>query len=134
MEDVEFSPENLQALNQGRRALPPGVNESPGRRLRQSGPFIKGPVPMVWIDRAYRATGGNGLRLGLSLWWVSGMVGSQTFSVNITGLKTGQSPRSKRRALKALEEAGLLCRTHEPGKRLRVELLDLEGAAPGMAP
>ena len=134
MEDGEFSPENLQALNQGRRVLPPGVNESPGRRRRQSGPFIKGPVPMVWIDGAYRATGGNGLRLGLSLWWMSGMAGSRTFSVNISRLKVGQSPRSKWRALKALEDAGLLRRTREPGKRLMIELLDLEGAAPGMVP
>ena len=53
MEDGEFSPENLQALNQGRRALPPGVNESPGRRRRQSEPFLRGPVPMSWIAKAY---------------------------------------------------------------------------------
>ena len=72
--------------------------------------------------------------LGLSLWWVSGMTKSRTFSVNISRLEVSQSPRSKWRALKALEDAGLLRRTHEPGKRLMIELLDLEGAAPGMVP
>ena len=126
MEEEEFSPENLKAHNQGGPLLPSGVNVDPRHGSRQTGPFLRGPVPMSWIAKAYEVAGGSGLMLGLSLWWVSGMTKSRTFSVNIRRLEVGQSLRCKWRALKALEDAGLIRRTPEPGKRLRVELLNPE--------
>ena len=61
--------------------------------------------------------------LGLMLWWLSGMARSRTFSVNVRRLEAGQSLISKRRMLKLLEGAGLIKRSHQPGKRLKVELL-----------
>lgn len=129
MEEEEFSPENLKAHNQGGPLLPSGVNVDPRHGSRQTGPFLRGPVPMSWIAKAYEVAGGSGLMLGLSLWWVSGMTKSRTFSVNIRRLEVGQSLRSKWRALEKLEDAGLIRRTHEPGKKLRVELLDTELAS-----
>ena len=129
MEEEEFSPENLKAHNQGGPLSPSGVNVDPRYGSRQTGPFLRGPVPMSWIAKAYEVAGGSGLMLGLSLWWVSGMTESRTFSVNIRRLEVGQSLRSKWRALDKLEDAGLIRRTHEPGKKLRVELLDTELAS-----
>ena len=126
MEDGEFSPENLEALNQSGLLLPSGVNVDPGHKSRQTEPFLRGPVPMRWIAKAYEVARGSGLMLGLSLWWVSGMTKSRTLSVNIRKLEVGQSLRSKWRALKALEDAGLIRRTPEPGKKSRVELLNPE--------
>ena len=123
MEADEFSPEALDALNQEDFLLPSVANVTPKHKVRQTEPFLRGPVPMSWIDKAYEVAGGNGLMLGLKLWWVSGMNGSRMFPVNISKLEAGQSLRSKRRVLKILEDAGLIKRIHEPGKRLKVELL-----------
>ena len=123
MEEDEFSPEALEAHNQGDLLLPSVANVIPKHKLHQAEPFLRGPVPMSWIDKVFAVAGGNGLMLGLKLWWVSGMAGSKTFSVNIKNLEAGQSLSSKRRMLKLLEVAGLIKRTHEPGKRLKVELL-----------
>ena len=126
MEDDEFSIEALEALNQEPISLPPVADVKSKYKVRQTEPFLRGPVPMSWITKAHKVAGGNGLMLGLSLWWVSGMTESRTFSVNIRRLEVGQSLRNKWRALKALEGAGLIRRTREPGKRLRVELLNTE--------
>ena len=109
MEDDEFSIEALEALNQESISL-----------------------PSVADDKAYEVAGGNGLMLGLKLWWLSGMNNnSRTFSVNVRRLEVGQSLRSKWRVLKTLEDAGLIKRIHEPGKRLKVELLDTKREARG---
>ena len=124
MEDDEFSIEALEALNQESISLPPVADVKSKYKVRQTEPFLRGPVPMSWITKAHKVAGGNGLMLGLSLWWVSGMNNnSRTFSVNVSRLEVGQSLISKRRMLKLLEGAGLIKRTHEPGKRLKVELL-----------
>ena len=129
MEADEFSPEALDALNQEDFLLPSVANVTPKHKVRQTEPFLRGPVPMSWIKTAHELGGGNGLRLGISLWWVSGMNGSRMFPVNISKLEAGQSLRSKRRVLKILEDAGLIKRIHEPGKRLKVELLDTKREA-----
>ena len=122
-EEDEFSIEALEAHNQGDLLLPSVANVIPKHKAPQKEPFLRGPVPMSWINKAYEVAGGNGLMLGLKLWWVSGMVGSKTFFVNVRRLEAGQSLISKRRMLKLLEGAGLIKRSHEPGKRLKVELL-----------
>ena len=124
MEEDEFSPEALDSLNQESISLPSIADVKPKYKVRQTEPFLRGPVPMSWINKAYEVAGGNGLMLGLNLWRVSGMNNnSRTFSVNVRRLEVGQSLRSKWRVLKTLEGAGLIRRTHEPGKRLKVELL-----------
>lgn len=123
MEADEFLPEVLDALNQKELLLPSVEDVKPKHKTRQVEPFLRGPVPMGWIIEAFKVAGGGGLMLGLSLWWVSGMTGSRTFSVNVTRLETGQSQRNKWRMLKLLEYAGLIKKTNEPGKRLKVELL-----------
>ena len=131
MEDDEFSIEALEALNQEPISLPSVADVKSKYKARQTEPFLRGPVRMSWIDKSYEVAGGNGLMLGLKLWWVSGMAGSKTFSVNIKNLEAGQSLSSKRRMLKLLEVAGLIKRTHEPGKRLKVELLTTKQEARG---
>jgi hypothetical protein len=123
MEDDEFSIEALEALNQESISLPPVADVKSKYKVRQTEPFLRGPVPMSWFIKANEVAGGNGLMLGLKLWWLSGMARSRTFSVNVRRLEAGQSLISKRRMLKLLEGAGLIKRSHQPGKRLKVELL-----------
>ncbi len=132
MEDDEFSIEALEALNQEPISLPSVADVKSKYKARQTEPFLRGPVRMSWIDKSYEVAGGNGLMLGLKLWWLSGMNNnSRTFSVNVRRLEVGQSLRSKWRVLKTLEDAGLIKRIHEPGKRLKVELLDIKREARG---
>jgi len=131
MEDDEFSDDKLKALNQGDLSLPSVANVIPKHKVHQAEPFLRGPVPMSWIDKVFAVAGGNGLMLGLKLWWVSGMNIDRIFPVNISRLKAGQSLRSKWRVLKTLEDAGLIRRITEPGKRLKVELLTTKQEARG---
>lgn len=123
MEEDEFSPEALEAHNHGDLLLPSVVDVEPKHKAHQTELFLRGPILLSWIDKVFAVAGGNGLMLGLKLWWISGMVGKKTFPVNIRKLEAGQSLSSKRRMLKLLENAGLIKRTHEPGKRLKVEIL-----------
>ena len=122
MEPDEFSQEALEALNQ-KTSFPSVVDLKPRNKTRQVEPFLRGPVPMSWLMEAFKVAGGGGLMLGLKLWWVSGMTGSKTFSINVTRVETGQSQRNKWRMLKMLECAGLLRKATQPGKRLQIELL-----------
>lgn len=131
MEDDEFSIEALEAHNQGDLFLPSVDNVKIKNKTFQTEPFLRGPVPMSWFIKANEVAGGNGLMLGLKLWWLSGMARSRTFSVNVRRLEVGQSLRSKWRVLKILEDADLIKRIHEPGKRLKVELLDTKREARG---
>ena len=131
MEDDEFSIEALEAHNQGDLFLPSVENVKIKNKTFQTEPFLRGPVPMSWFTKANEVAGGNGLMLGLKLWWLSGMARSRTFSVNVRRLEAGQSLISKRRMLKLLEGAGLIKRSHQPGKRLKVELLDTKRDARG---
>ena len=131
MEDDEFSIEALEALNQESISLPPVADVKIKNKTFQTEPFLRGPVPMSWIDKVFAVAGGNGLMLGLKLWWVSGMNIDRIFPVNISRLKAGQSLRSKWRVLKTLEDAGLIRRITEPGKRLKVELLTTKQEARG---
>ena len=131
MEDDEFSDDKLKALNQGDLLLPSVTEVKPKHKNRQTETFLRGPVPMSWLIKAKEVAGGNGLMLGISLWWVSGMNIDRIFSVNISRLKAGQSLRSKWRVLKTLEDAGLIRRITEPGKRLKVELLTTKQEARG---
>lgn len=123
MEEDEFSLEALDSLNQESISLPSIADVKPKYKARQTEPFLRGPVPISWLIKAKEVAGGNGLMLGIGLWWVSGMTRSRTFSVNVSRLDSGQSQRSKWRVLKTLEDAGLIRRITEPGKRLKVELL-----------
>lgn len=126
----EFSPAVLAAQNREEISLPSPEQLPTGHKPSQTTPFLRGPVPMDWLECAFLAAGGSGLMLGIKLWWISGMNrGARTFRVNITRLKAGQALPTKRRGLKLLEEAGLIRRIWRPGRRLEVELLD--PSAPG---
>lgn len=131
MEADEFSDDKLKDLNQMDLLLPSVADVKPKHNNRQTESFLRGPVPISWLIKAKEVAGGNGLMLGIGLWWISGMTGSKTFSVNVSRLDSGQSQRSKWRVLKTLEDAGLIRRITEPGKRLKVELLTKKQATRG---
>ena len=97
-------------------------------RPGQDGPatrqFIKGPLPMPWIERA-AALPGKALHIALGLWWVSGLCRPATFSFKRKAVDAfGVSPDAMYDALARLEEAGLIRAVRHRGRSPVVTILE----------
>jgi hypothetical protein len=93
-------------------AAPSGGRPTEPRRRRGAGdgaaPFIKGPLPVVWLGEA-RKLGVSALWVGLGLWYLRGLKRSSSVVVsNVMMRDWGVSGDAKSRALRALEAAGLI--------------------------
>ena len=111
------------------------LGEVAGRRLPSRGkgwPFLRGPVPLAWLDRAARLTG-KALAVGLALWFKHGLTGSRTVSLCQEHVGFGVNEQAARRAVKALEAAGLVSAVRRPGRGLEVTILDLHETEPDPA-
>jgi hypothetical protein len=95
-----------------------------GRRRGSGGLYLRGPVPWPWLLRA-AALPGKALVLGLMLWQLAGMrrVRSVTFCLS-RAAKDGVPLSTARRALRALERAGLVTVERPAGYGLLVTLPD----------
>jgi hypothetical protein len=93
---------------------------APKRRSRRR-PFLRGPVPMDWLARAYRLSA-NALFVGLVLWHRAGLSRSRTVEVNQRNLGFELNAQAVRRALRALEAEGLIRIRQRPGRKLRVRI------------
>ena len=88
-----------------------------------SAPFLKGPIPMAWLNVAAKLPGRT-LNVGIAIWWLAGM--SKTTAFKITGKalhQLGVSRDATSDALKRLEENGLILVKRSPGQRPTVEIL-----------
>lgn len=88
-----------------------------------STPFLKGPIPMAWLNEAAKLPG-KALNLGIAIWWLYGMAKTKTFK--LTGKALGQLDISRdaaSSALKRLEAQGLIRVQRSPGQRPTVEIL-----------
>ena len=126
MDTDEFTQESLANLN----SLPIGPLKkapyTPRIKVRQTGLFILGPIPLSWIHRAYQAGGGGAVMLGLHIWHLKGLnKGAKSFGLNVRGINSPQSLASRRRSMKILEKAELIRKIPTgPGKKLQIEILD----------
>ena len=94
----------------------------PSRRCRGQ-LFLRGPIPWAWIDTAGRLPG-RALLVGLFVWRQSFMRKSATVRITYAQLvKLGMHSRTAKRALRALDRAGLVCVAHWPGCGADVTLL-----------
>ena len=80
-----------------------------GRRISAvRGKFIAGPIDVDWLSQA-RKLGVTALWVGIVLWFFRGLKRSDSFIVSNVAMKgLGILPDAKRRALRALEKAGLI--------------------------
>ena len=110
-----WTPDSLR-LTQADLPRSEGVSR-PGRRVSPiSGKFIAGPIDISWVCQA-RNLGVTALLVGLALWHLKGLRKTDTFIVsNLMLREWGVEPDAKRRALRALEKAGLI-RVERRGKR-----------------
>ena len=90
------------------------------------GRFLKGPIPMNWLNKAMQLKG-KGIHVALLLWQEAGYRKSRTVSFSMQRVeRLGFSRWTARRALNSLQEAGLVRVEGDPGKLKRVEILDLD--------
>ena len=88
-------------------------------------PFLKGPIPMTWLNAAAKLPG-KAFNLGIAIWWLANMANSKT--VKLTGRALGYvgiSRDASSDALKRLEEQGLIRVQRLPGQRPIVEILPI---------
>ena len=86
-------------------------------------PFIRGPIPLAWLNAAAKLPGKT-LNVGLAIWWLAGM--SKTIAFKITGKALDQLGVSRDAAsdgLKRLEDNGLILVKRSPGQRPTVQIL-----------
>src|SRR4051794_40604721 len=130
--DDFLSAENLGKLRLG---TPPGAPSLPSsareERPRVSGQFLRGPIPLVWLETAARLRGGSPLAVALAIRFQSGRQGNgQPIKVtNELVAKFGVSKKSKYKALKALREAGLIGLQQDPKKSPLVTILQVPATA-----
>ena len=93
-------------------------------RVRLTGDrFLKGPIPWSWIAGA-AALPGQALLVGLCIWRLAGAKKSHTVFFGNADLKPlGIDRAAKSRALRALEEAGLIKVTRQYGRFPQIALL-----------
>jgi hypothetical protein len=114
-------PEGLRLSREAGRAA------SSGRppRHRPGEPFLMGPIPWAWLDRAGRLPG-KALAVGLVLWRQAGLKSNRTVHLCLAGSRSlGLREASARRGLKELENAGLVEVRRLPGRGIDATLLDV---------
>src|SRR5262245_42169493 len=105
--------------------IPPESEQAPAPKpTRQRCRFLKGPVPEPWLDRAMLLPG-KALAVGVMLWLQSGIVKQRrvTFCLSRAADK-GIPAKTARRAIRALERAGLVAVKRKPGHGLLITILD----------
>jgi hypothetical protein len=93
------------------------------RTRRVQGRFLRGPVPLDWLQRAALLPG-RAVHLGLALWFLDGFQQTGTVKVEpgvVRGF--GLDRHASYRALRALEKAGLVSVERRKGAAPVVTLL-----------
>jgi hypothetical protein len=87
--------------------------------------FLKGPIPWPWIVRAWSLPG-QSLMVGLMLWRLAGLKKRKDGLLfgNNDCLDLSICPATKSRALKSLEQAGLIKVDREPGRLPVVTIIE----------
>jgi hypothetical protein len=101
MAPVDLDRMRLRSVSSGpRKSRPP-------RHVRGEG-FLKGPIPLVWLETAARLPG-KSLHTGIALWYAAGLNRSASIPLsNLSGHRFGCDRNAKYRALTWLEGAGLV--------------------------
>ncbi len=99
-----------------------------GKQHRSRSPrprrFLKGPVPWPWLLKAMQLPG-KALAIGLMFWKESGCARRTTIHFCLSrAVAEGVPITTARRAIRALEQAGLVEIERLPGRGLKVTLLD----------
>lgn len=107
--------------------LPEVLSEASRRRRhtksrRQNDHFVRGPIPMPWMERAARLPG-KALAVGLLLWFIKGIVRDGPIKLSTSLLaRFSVGRKAAGRALTSLEHEGLIRAQRSRGQLPRVWL------------
>jgi hypothetical protein len=88
-----------------------------------SAPFLKGPIPLAWLNAAAKLPGKT-LNVGLAIWWLAGMSDTTSFKLTRKALdQLAVSRDAASDALKRLEDNGLILVKRLPGQRPTVQIV-----------
>jgi hypothetical protein len=126
-----FDPDRWEMPADREQVPAPAVKKKRPSRPRRSDRFLKGPVPWPWLVRAM-ALPGKSLAIGLILWLQCGIARRQTVLFCLArAVDDGIPTSTARRAVRALEQAGLVAIRRRPGRGLEVTVLDPPAAPAG---
>jgi hypothetical protein len=109
-------------------------NRRDAKLLRLARHFIKGPLPMPWMERAARLPG-KALAVGLLLWFQKGMLGDKPITVSTSLLKRfGVGRKAAGRALTAMARLGLIHADRTAGRLARVRIIPTPPSVPDRGP
>ena len=94
-------------------------------RHRPGERFLQGPIPLPWLERAGKLPGKT-LHVALTVWFRAGVARKRNVRlsyVDLAGL--GCKPEAGRRALRALEAAGLVKVDRASGRSPEVTILEI---------
>lgn len=110
------------ALRSDRTGTIPRKRQLP--RPKAGGHFLKGPIPLDWLERAARLPG-RSLHVAILLWYAAGLQKTATITLpNTLARRFGIERNAKYRALRCLEQAELVSVENSTGRAPRVTLLD----------
>ena len=85
--------------------------------------FIKGPIPLDWINRA-ASLPGKSLNVAFAIWWLNGMADGKPLKLTRLSLKSFCVKRdAASAALTRLESAGLIRLRRSSGQRPLISIL-----------
>lgn len=94
---------------------------------RQPGLFIKGPIPLAWLDGVLKIRGAAVFKTALALWFQAGLESSSTIRFTSKMMRRFTiSSKSATRALKQMQASGLVRVRHRPGRCRDVEILKVQ--------
>ncbi|MFO1352029.1 MAG: hypothetical protein U1F68_15675 [Gammaproteobacteria bacterium] len=104
------------------------------RQARQSAVFLKGPIPMMWLERAANLPG-KALNAALAIWHVHGVMKQARFVVKREmWARLNLTRQSYYRALKQLEAEGLIAVERKAGRYPVITLRAVERGESALEP
>jgi hypothetical protein len=101
--------------------------KTPPKRFRKGREFVKGPIPIDWLDASAELPK-SAFRTGYRLWRWAGIQKTHT-DIKFSATSQGINRSSMRRGIEHLEKAGLIYVRRTPGKALRITILDVPSSA-----
>ncbi len=110
---------------QGARAGPDVLPKKRNHLCRT--PFLKGPVPLDWLQRAMKL-GVGPLSVGITLWYLRGLKKSESLKIGIGDIAelVSRSWRTTYRGLRTLERHRLVTVKRHPGRKHLITITEVK--------
>ena len=119
---------DLEQLRLAATVVPNPPSGTSARRPRPTSKFLRGPTPWAWLSRAGQLPG-RALHVALAIRMWTGIKKTDCIVMPTSTLaEMGVNRHASRRAVRALEQAGLLMVTRRRGRKTRVQVIEVHEA------